>query len=81
VLNRSGVVVLTRWATASAKPDTAVHAAAITCARVCPPSSRAISAASAVVAAAASAEGARNTRSDPGASAFIAQHSSGTSGG
>src|SRR5581483_953064 len=46
-----------------------------------PPSSRAMSAASVVVAAAASAEGVRNRRSDPGASVFIARDSNGTSGG
>ena len=53
----------------------------MTCARVAPPSSRAISAARTVVAAAASAEGVRSSSSEPGAIAFIAQLTSGTSGG
>ena len=41
VLSMSKVVVLVRWLVASAKPETAVHAAAISCARRAPPSSRA----------------------------------------
>ena len=81
VLSRSKVVVVTKCPTASAKPEEAVQAAAMICAREPPPTSRAISAARIVVAAAASAEGLRSTTSDPGASACIAQHSSGTSGG
>ena len=62
-------------------PTPAVQAAAMSCARVPPPASRAISAARIVVAAAASADGVRSRSSEPGAIAFIAQHSSGTSGG
>jgi hypothetical protein len=81
VLNRSKVVVVTKWPTASAKPDEAVQAAAITCARREPPTSRAISVARSVVAAAASAEGSRRRSSEPGASSCIAQLTSGTSGG
>jgi hypothetical protein len=77
----SNVVVLTKWATASANPEQAVQAAAISCARVPPPTSRAISAARIVVRAAANADGVRSSSSDPGASEFIAQHTNGTSGG
>jgi hypothetical protein len=81
VLKRSNVVVLTKWLTASAKPEQAVQAAAIICARVPPPTSRAMSAARIVVAAATNADGVRSSKSDSGASAFIAQHNTGTSGG
>ena len=81
VLSRSNVVVVTKWPTASATPDDAVHAAAITCARCAPPTSRATNAASTVVAAATSAEGIRSANGDPGESSCIAQLRSGTSGG
>ena len=81
MLSRSKVVVVTKCPTASAKPEVAVQAAAITCARREPPTSRATSAATTVVAAATSAEGSRSTNSDPGASSFIAQERRGTSGG
>ena len=73
VLSMSKVVVVTKWPTASAKPETAVHRAATTCARALPPTSRATSAASTVVAAAASADGVRSTSSEPGAMECIAQ--------
>ena len=81
VLSMSKVVVVTKWPTASAKPEQAVQDAAMICARVPPPTSRAITAARIVVAAAASADGVRSRRSDPGASAFIAQARNGANGG
>ena len=81
VLNRSNVVVVTKWPIASAKPDDAAEHAAISWAREPPPTSRATRAARTVVAAAASADGRRSTSSEPGASSCMAQHNSGTSGG
>lgn len=81
VAKRSNVVVVTKCPVTSAIPDTAVPAAAMVCARAVPPSSRAISAATSDVAAAASADGSRSTCSEPGARRCIAWQSSGTSGG
>ncbi len=49
-----------------------MHPAAITWARRPPPISRAMSAASTVVTAAASADGSRSRNSDPGSSEYIA---------
>lgn len=81
MLSRSKVVVVTKCPTASANPDAAVQAAAISCARRPPPISRATSAAITVIAAAASADGSRSRNGEPGSSEYIAWLSSGTSGG
>jgi hypothetical protein len=74
-------MVVLIWLAASGKPETAAHAAAISCARRVLPSSRATNAASTVVVAPTTADDNRTYSGDPGPGSCIAQVRSGTSGG